>query len=311
MTLESDLARAGFGIDGSRIVNPEGCEINVAHTCNLACRGCTHLSPCSARSMADPGQVHDDLAALATVYRCDFVKLLGGEPLLHRDVASIADAARSTGIAERIVLCSNGVLLDRADDRVWASIDEMEVSVYPGHEPDSNTLAVATARARDHGVRFHLNRTSHFRESYSEFGTRDANLARDVFATCKMAHVWRCHTVHDGSFYRCPPSVFIPLVVDGAEGRLPDGIPLSPTDDLFERLGSHLTATDPLDACSRCLGSVGRRFEHVQLARVEWRSHQEVPSEALVDREFLDALLADPNASDGCVHRRDVIVEGH
>lgn len=301
---------AGYDIGDGRLVNPEGVEVNVALQCNLTCRACTHLSPVLPRSLIDPDRVHADLSALATAYRCAFVKLLGGEPLLHRDLPAVIDAARASGVSDHILVCTNGLLLDRMGEAFWSRVDEVEISAYPGRKPSAESLARASERAREHGVRLHLNAYSHFRESYSEVGTHDPELVSALFRTCKMAHVWRCHTVHDGHFYRCPSSLFLPMVLGPADELYADAIHLQPGEGLFERLRHYLTDTRPLVACRHCLGSVGRRLAHTQIPRREWRQLQTAPSEALLDQGFLAVLQEDPDADDGCVSRRQVLAEG-
>jgi hypothetical protein len=287
-----------------RITSPDGCEINAAEHCNLSCRSCSHLSPVLRPRLAAADEVHDDLRALATAYRCRFVKLLGGEPLLHKGLGDLVAAARLSGVSDEVHVCTNGRLLDRIDDALWAALDEVEVSVYPGQEPDEATLRRAADAARAGGTRLRLLSNTHFRESYSEVGTDDPGLVRDIYATCKLVHVWRCHTVRDHRFWACPQASFLPSLLGPGAGAPDDGVDLSPTAGLRDRLAALLARTTPLAACRHCLGSAGRRVPHTQIPRREWRSHQDRPSEAMVDRDQLRRLAEDPNADDGCVDDR-------
>lgn len=297
----------GYEVRQGRVVNPEGCEINAAFSCNLSCRACCHLSPVTSRVFADPLAVKRDLSILATAYECGFVKILGGEPLLHPDLLGLMTAIRESGITSRIAVCTNGVLLDRMNDAFWSRVDEVEISVYPGHEPSKKVLETAVDFSRTFNVRLYASITSHFRESYSELGTSDRDLVETIFRTCKPAHIWRCHTVHAGHFFRCPQSATIPMALASGDNLFGDAMCLMPVEGLANRLLTYLTSTEPLLACRNCLGSAGRLFPHVQIRRRQWREPQTCRSEDLLDATFLDELKSNSDAYDGCVADRVVL----
>jgi molybdenum cofactor biosynthesis enzyme MoaA len=52
-----------------------------------------------------------------------FIYLKGGEPLLHPDIETVTDAARSSGISQRSRILTHGLLLPRMQDRLWESIN--------------------------------------------------------------------------------------------------------------------------------------------------------------------------------------------
>jgi hypothetical protein len=71
------------------------------------------------------------------------------------------------------------------------------------HKAEAQQLE-CTTRAHQHGVVIAFPAYDKFQESYSELGTTDEALVQRIYETCKLAHRWRCHTVADGWFYRCP-----------------------------------------------------------------------------------------------------------
>jgi organic radical activating enzyme len=294
------VAGGDQGVEGR--IQTEACEINVVHHCNLACRSCSHASPALRRHLADPDVVRRDLAALAPHYRPEHVRLVGGEPLLHPALAEVIAAVRSSGITDRIRMITNGTHLGRMTPDVWAGIDELHVSLYPGHLVDADDRRRWDLRAREYGVAVEWKQFDYFRESYSEIGTDDAALVRRIYRTCQIAHVWRCHNVIDGHFYLCPQSYFVPALAGDEGGRGGDGLWISERPSLGLELRALLARETPLRACRNCLGSVGRRFPHRQVARAAFRSAQARPTEELLDREFLERLSnVDPGASNGCV----------
>src|SRR5947209_7095120 len=95
-------------------------ELNPVEHCNLSCRSCSHLSPLQPRHYVDPDDLTRDLKILSAHYHARWVRVVGGEPLLHPQLDRILTAVRTSGVADRIVVVTNGILLPRMQPEVWA-----------------------------------------------------------------------------------------------------------------------------------------------------------------------------------------------
>jgi organic radical activating enzyme len=269
------------------------CEVNVAHHCNLSCRGCSHLSPKAEKYFADPGQVFVDLSLLGRHCRPDRICLVGGEPLLHPDLQEVIGAVRRSGIQGRIRVTTNGLLLCRMPDSFWSGIDEVCISLYPGFEADTRQAEEWLSRAKANRVRLVLRHVDRFCEPYAELGTSDAALVRRIYSTCRIAHIWRCHTIHEGFFHLCPSSVFIPRIIEDKSGEdaQRDGLRLGERATFPIELKDFLSRKEPLESCRFCLGSAGKRFEPVQEPRSAPGTLRK--TEDLVDWDLLGYLEKD------------------
>ena len=247
-------------------------EVNLTAHCNLRCAGCDHLSPLAAVTFADLGQVERDLGALAPVLCTRELKLLGGEPLLHAGLLDFARLARATGLARRVVLVTNGVLLHRMDERVLDAIDVLRVSVYPGVRIRAD-LAALKRRLRSRGRRLEVQEVRSFRRTVLDRRSDDDRAVRRIYESCKIAHRWSCHAVHRGRFYKCSPAPFLEerFGRDGASQSKSwsDGLDLHRTPDLRVALERYLQRGTPLEACRHCLGTSGAELPHRQLSRAE------------------------------------------
>lgn len=256
-------------------------EINVVKHCNLSCRSCSHFSPIFKRSLLSPVEVLRDLTSLARFYRAQTAVVLGGEPLLHPEICDVLVSVRASGIADEIRVVTNGVRLAGMPDEFWRLVSEVRISLYPEIEiPDLGTLR---RRANIHGTRLRMVHVQQFGVSYSEVGTSDLGLKERIYKSCKIAHLWRCHTVDGGYFFKCPQGLFVPMVLGRAADAYTDGIVISDDNSFEEELRSYLASDAPLRSCGYCLGSSGRLFDHAVVRREEWRSHQAKPAEELVD----------------------------
>lgn len=288
-------------VDG-KIYNPIACEINVVYHCNLSCRACSHLSPILTKHFVAPSQVFSDFSILAKYYNSKSVKIVGGEPLLHPNLAQIIDALRRSGICKYIQVATNGQLLPKMTDLVWQKIDEIYISIYPGKELSREHLKKIEQKARLYNVALEYYYFDKFRESYSELGTRNSELVQRIYSTCKIAHIWRSHTIADGYFYKCPQSLFLPKIIN-KERMSPykDGIKITDSNEFAQNLLAYLKSSEPLSSCNYCLGSVGKLFTHEQKPRIAWQEQQQFSTEELIDLGYLAASEVNPQLNSSCI----------
>jgi hypothetical protein len=287
-------------LEGGFIIPPADFELIVADHCNTSCRSCNHASPLVARWSADPASLYRDSSVLAKYYRPRVVKILGGEPLLHRKLAEVIRAVRSTGISKHFRLITNGLLLHKMDDAVMELIDELEISVYPGVSRMTDVFPLAREKTLRFGKKLSINEYDVFRKTFTSIGTDDVHLVRKIYDACKLAHVWGCHGIRDGYFYKCPPSMYIPQLVKGIPGLDADRIRIADSDDFQARLLAFVNAPDPLACCTYCVGTVGRQEPHALVSRDQWRLETEKPSEELIDYDWLERSSIKQDLFDDC-----------
>jgi organic radical activating enzyme len=284
--------RSAYPIVDGKIINSQ-CEINIVEHCNLACRACSHLSPVMPRHEVEPEALERTLTILGRHYHARQVKLLGGEPLLHRRLLEVVSAVRRSAIADEIALVTNGLLLAQMPFAFWQAIDSISVSMYPRNARLHDQVSSWQEKADAASVKLYVEPIESFQESYSELGTSDRNLVARIYRACDLAHVWRCHTVADGYFWKCPQSYFLAKLAaaDGGSMEHGDGVRIDDSDELRSRLVRYMTSPEPLAVCRHCLGSSGRTLSHAQTSRRSFREIQSRPTEALVDYRKLAPRL--------------------
>ena len=267
-------------------------EFNVSMHCNYACRDCSHHAPLLRSEHAALDHFEADLAALEKVYRVQRLRLVGGEPLLHKGLLGFVERVKASPIARQVHLVTNGALLDRAPDELFRQIDVISISWYPDGRCDAAAISRARARCERFDTRLHVDQVQGFRAMDSDLPLAPEQ-AGEIFRTCQIAHSWYCQTFYAGRFYLCSR----PLVTAPARARKGldtpdlaalDGIELH-APHLRERLAAYLARPEPLGSCSYCLGTVGRYRPWRLLDRDE-RQHPVAelqPMEALVDADRL------------------------
>lgn len=256
-------------------------EFAAADHCNLRCAGCSHMSPFLRPRLPDEDELARDMGRLATAMRADHVRILGGEPLLNPRIVEILKAARASGISERVVLTTNGLLLHAMSDEFWANIDEVRVSLYPGARTSEQLMDQVKKHAAESGTNLIIYEISSFRFTLvTDPHPRDL-ITTMIYRTCKNAHLYHTHMVHRGWLYKCSCPAYLGefLASMGKTGYRAeaDGFDIHGATDLPKQLWEYLTNKRPLDACRYCLGHVGKLQDQHQLTATEARNPRSQP----------------------------------
>ena len=249
-------------------------EYSVAYHCNLTCAACSHMSPHQPKHLSSLESFAADVKRLSEALHAKDIRLLGGEPLLHPEIVGFLKAARRSGIADTVMVTTNGLLLSSMKDEFWENVDFIWVSLYEGASPPPKALEKIKAKAKESHTRLDLDYTTHFRTTLVTEPHPDGWMTDMIFKTCRSAHLFHCHMIHEGRIYKCSCPAFLPefLARMGKPGHsfLGDGFDIHHCANLFEELKEFLFTPKTLKACNHCLGYVG-----------QWREHRMLSEEAL------------------------------
>lgn len=284
-------------IDGI-ILPPTHLELIVADHCNISCSNCNHASPLMSKWFADPNVIYRDFSIIAKSYRPRIIKVLGGEPLMHKNLDDVIVAARASGICDNFLLTTNGTMLDQASDAVWKAVDEVEISLYPGQSRATDNLKIAKAKAKAFNKKLTVNFYDQFRATFTTKGTSDNTLINKIYSTCKIANFWGCHAVRDGYFYKCPQSIYIPRITGILNDS--DRLEITESGSFQEILLEFINSSSPLSSCTNCLGTVGILEDNEPMTKRQWYAHMEKSSEDLIDFDYLDQSMLIQAAHDDC-----------
>jgi organic radical activating enzyme len=245
-------------------------EFNLTEHCNLRCTHCDHASSILPTKFADLESFSRDIQALSTVLEAGQLTLLGGEPLLHPQLLDFLRVAKNAKIANRLFLVTNGVLLHKAPDELWDLIDGMWISIYPGIKYRFDWDWVQR-KVDEHQIFVWRKETPEFSQKSLVEEIQNEELVQMVFDNCELAHMESCHTVYEGRYYMCSPSVWMEprLALHGVtfKNRESDSVAIHDNPNLYDDLDNLVRRKQPLEACRYCLGSWARRTPNEQLNR--------------------------------------------
>lgn len=259
------------GVDGRVAV--ESVELHVVEHCNLRCAQCCNVSPYLDAKTLSVADVRATCDRLREVVRPDVLKIMGGEPLLHPDVGGVLRAIKDSGVAPRMRLFTNGLLVRALADAAFAELDELTVSSYASAPVRPEILAETEERARRFDVVLNTKLVDSFSTVLSPVA-RGREAAQATYDACWLRH--RCLVVRGGVFYKCTRAAYYAdyharVSVDARDERAEEtqrtlGVPLD-APDFAERVASYLSSRAALASCTHCHGSSGPLLPHVQLRK--------------------------------------------
>jgi uncharacterized radical SAM superfamily Fe-S cluster-containing enzyme len=246
----------------------------------------------------DLKELERSLSDLAGCLKSDKLVVLGGEPTLNRDLPTLLDIARASGISGTLSMITNGLLLKSLPDSVWKVLDQIEISIYPStsrkiHEQ----LNYIYGKSQDFSTNVRLMPIKDFNSILLGRCHGSLELATAVFQDCYYKRF--CRTVHKGKFFICAPCINAGRNSSIESSIHDDGIEISSDPNLVDKLKCYLDRAEPLKACFSCAGTSGSSFSH-QLMRgrtekgnptIDLRSYFHDGTEAVRILDAIDSKL--------------------
>jgi cyclic pyranopterin phosphate synthase len=108
--------------------NPQHIYLTLTANCNLRCKGCRYGRDFMPNQQLPLQLVRDTLDDIKEL-NFELVRLYGGEPLMHKEIAPIVEYATHLGL--RTYLTTNGILLKKKfDDLYTAGLRRVSVGLY-------------------------------------------------------------------------------------------------------------------------------------------------------------------------------------
>ena len=238
-------------------------EVHVTDSCNLNCKGCSHLANLMSPQQHIPfDEFQQDLIRMhELVPKIAKLRLLGGEPFLNSDLSDYAITARNIYIDSDIRIVTNGLLCLSASDRLYSTLREnkigIDVSLYP---PTVRIKEKLETLFEKHGLSYHF--TSPITKFAKRIDFAGQSDMQDMFWNCDSK--W-CNFLRKGILCSCPVPVMLDFLAEKYEIPYIDTsigkINIHDKDINADMLFEFLNAPNPL--CKYC----------AELRFFEWKSN--------------------------------------
>lgn len=199
-----------------------GFEYLITDHCNLSCQCCDHFSQLSDPKYVDVDVFNRDMTRLGELFegRIGAVRLVGGEPLLHKDIVKCMEISRRAFPDAVIEILTNGVLLQKLEhagqNNFWEACRDNNVSIIMTVYPIGLDINALERLAEKYGVTFFASSNIHVSEA--ELSTKvtakhtlrlDGNADLWGFAGCFYLNY--SNIVANGKWFLCPKSANIEI----------------------------------------------------------------------------------------------------
>ena len=231
-------------------------ETHLVEHCNLNCRGCAHFSPLAKKEFAQLECFLRDMSRIRYITRGDllFVKLLGGEPLLHPQINNFILGFREFFPYTPLRILTNGILLPYMQEDFWKVCKKnnavLEITKYPIQVDYTEIHRVLV----DSGVRFVYRGNTDKEEKKFRHLRLDLTGQQDYvfsFEKCNWGNGAIC--LVNGKLFACPVPAYIRHFNDYYGKKIPicekDYIDIYKTNDVNEILER---LSKPMEFCKFC-----------------------------------------------------------
>ena len=245
-------------------------EVHLTDHCNLNCASCTHFSPLAEPSFVNIDTFRRDFIRMGKLFshKCEWIHLLGGEPLLNPDVIELMKIARENFSDGDIQIVTNGILLPQQDEKFWRACHDNNIQVRMTLYPIKIDIDKIKKLAEDFDVDFNYYGPKTGR---NEFTKMPLDLSGKGSAIMNFFMCWlgnRCMILREGKLFTCTtmPHVFL------FNKAFNQNIPVTEADyidiysditpkEILRRLAKHIPA------CSYC----NIRKHKAKASRIKWQ----------------------------------------
>lgn len=255
-------------------------EIDLHETCNLSCAQCTHASPYFAKEdQTYPlEQFIKDVNILAKFSFVTVLRIVGGEPLLNKNLTSYVKEIKKSKLADIITLFTNGLLLNVTNKDIFEYIDRLRVSYYSNLEQkklDQIFKNCAEVRQLYPDLDMVVNELTYFLQFNLAEENKDLDLVKSIYNNCYYSYEDRGLNMFNGRLYKCFASrkkykylqsqnKLTPEIYERIDPKRIDSIAID-SELTAEKLQAFLDDRTPLEGCKWCLGTCGKQIEHKQI----------------------------------------------
>ena len=179
-------------------------EVQLVEHCNLNCKSCSHFSPLCEEEFLDLKEYEKDCQRLSTLFESEanFIRLMGGEPLLHPEIEKFFYITRNCFPNAIIDLDTNGILVLSMKKEFWKGMRENNINLTITKYPIKIDYDEIKKKCKEEKVNFRFFDEQPVREfTHLSLDLEGRGKIEKNFLCCYLAN--SCHTLKHGKMYTC------------------------------------------------------------------------------------------------------------
>lgn len=253
----------------------------VAYQCNLNCKGCSHFSPLVKEPLfATADMIKRDLTQLKKLVKNIWrICMLGGEPLLNKQLGEILYVVREIYPNVKLSILTNGLLIRNMPDELVTAIYKTNTKIILTQYPQMGDLYIKDIEfLKKNNIPFGINMGKQKQAFLKRLTSKDNT---DVYVKFENCVSKRCTTMFNGKIAAC----YLPLTISYLDKYF--GTHLENEEDMLDIYEEGISGRDiicfldnPNSVCQICNSNHGLYY---------WeQSQKEIPlSDYVINDEFV------------------------
>ena len=184
-------------------------EYHLVDSCNLKCAGCSHYASLLDKLTYIPLEdIIADLSLLKSKIgnNLTYLKLLGGEPLLHPQICECLIEIRNIFPNSIIAIITNGILLKRMTEEFYDICKRLHIKIFITDYGIIN-IDESLKKLKELGIstKIYRNSTKDFSWHYKHIRLTEGKI--DCFTKCTFKNT--CNVYRNGKIYACAHIAYI------------------------------------------------------------------------------------------------------
>lgn len=179
-------------------------EVQLVEHCNLNCKSCSHFSPIAKEEFLDVDEYEKDCKRLSELFeqKVNFIRLMGGEPLLHPNIEKFLSITRNYFPNGIIDLDTNGILVLSMKDKFWKAMHDNNIYLTITKYPIKVNYDLIKQKCKEENVHFRFFDEQPVRIfNHLPLDLSGRQNIEKSFYNCYLAN--SCHTLKHGKMYTC------------------------------------------------------------------------------------------------------------
>lgn len=197
-------------------------DYHITHACNLACKGCLHFSDYNFNEILSIDKINDDFKFWSSKIKPRRFNVLGGEPLLNKNLYEILYLIRDSWSYDYLTISSNGLLLYRFPELGQILSDLRCKIIISVHSSDKKYLKklkpnieILKKWQKNYNIRVEIVKSyKNWSNLFSGWGERLEPIENEDYIeswnNCPTGQ--DCFQLLNDSIYKCAPLAFLPMV---------------------------------------------------------------------------------------------------
>ncbi len=180
-------------------------EISLCYHCNLNCARCMHCSPIAPVYYMPLDIFEKDIARMSKITNSKIrnVMLLGGEPLLNKNIEEYIKITRKYFKNSQIVISTNGLLLNDMPEQFWQTCAKYNIEIwhtlYPLHTKNPNL-----SKSYQKAIQYKVILSPYTRYTFAQMNLDDKKQNKICETYKKCRYRIKSTMIDNGILYPCP-----------------------------------------------------------------------------------------------------------